>query len=98
VTSGFTGSSFAMTVLGGTQPATVDVGTAAPAATLVYQVDRTGGVVTVSPIDITSSSGLSTFTQSLIAGVPVKVYGVPQADGTLKAYVIAYYTGMLPTM
>jgi hypothetical protein len=23
----------------------------------------------------------------------VKVYGVPQANGTLQAYVLAYYTG-----
>ena len=29
----------------------------------------------------------------LVAGALVKVYGLPQADGTLKAYVLAYYTG-----
>jgi Domain of unknown function (DUF4382) len=98
VTSAFGGGSFAMTVLGGAQPATVDVTTAAPAATLVYQVDRSGPVVTVSPIDVTSPSGLGTVTQSLVAGVPVKVYAVPQPDGTLRAYVIVYFTGMLPSM
>jgi len=26
----------------------------------------------------------------------VKVYGVPQADGTLKAYVMTYFTGSMP--
>jgi hypothetical protein len=32
------------------------------------------------------------------AGVPVKVYGVPQGADALKAYVVAYYTGTLPSM
>jgi hypothetical protein len=41
-------------------------------------------------------------TAGLAAGAPVKVYGVPQAPiapaaGTLKAYVIAYYTGVMPS-
>jgi Domain of unknown function (DUF5666) len=98
VTTPYGGGTFAMTVQGGAQPATVDVSTATQSATLVYQIDRTGAVVTISPIDVTSSSGLSTVTQNLIAGVPVKVYGVPQSDGTLQAYVIVYYTGMLPSM
>jgi hypothetical protein len=43
-------------------------------------------------------------TTGLAAGAPVKVYGVPQAPvarataGTLRAYVIIYYTGMMPSM
>jgi hypothetical protein len=98
VSTPFGGSSFAMTVQGGTQPATVDVSTAPQSATLVYQIDRTGAVITISPVDITTAGGLNTVTQNLIAGVPVKVYGVPQSDGTLQAYVIAYYTGVLPSM
>ena len=41
-------------------------------------------------------------TAGLAAGAPVKVYAVPQAPiapaaGTLKAYVIAYYTGVMPS-
>jgi hypothetical protein len=98
VSSPFSGGTFAMTVQGGAQPATVDVSTTTQSATLVYQVDRSGAVVTVSPIDVTTSSGLSAVTQNLIANVPVKVYGVPQSDGTLQAYVIVYYTGVLPSM
>ncbi len=98
VSTAFGGGSFAMTVQGGAQPVTVDVSTTAQSATLVYQLDRSGAVVTVSPIDVTTASGLNTVTQYLIAGVPVKVYGVPQSDGTLSAYVIVYYTGMLPSM
>jgi hypothetical protein len=62
----------------------------------VYQVDLTGGILTVSPIDVTTADGLTALTTNLTAGEPVKVYGIPQADGTLKAYVIAYYTGDMP--
>jgi hypothetical protein len=29
----------------------------------------------------------------LAAGTPVKVYGVPQTDGTLRTYVLTYFTG-----
>jgi hypothetical protein len=96
VTTAFANNSFAMAVPGGSMPATVAVSTTAGSATLVYQVDRSNGVITISPIDITSSSGLAAITQGLTTGAPVKVYGVPQADGTLKAYVLAYYTGVMP--
>jgi Domain of unknown function (DUF4382) len=98
VTAPLAGTAFGITVLGGRQPVTVDLSTTSGSATLVYQIDRTGAVVTVSPIDVTSASGLSAVTGGLVAGVPVKVFGIPQADGTLKAYVLAYYTGMLPSM
>jgi len=81
------------TVTASAQNYTIDVGTASGSATLVYQVDRTGGVVTVSPIDITTTSGLETFTQALSAGTPVKVFGVPQANATMQAYVVIYFTG-----
>jgi hypothetical protein len=84
------------TTIGGTAAATVNVGTTSGSATLVYQVDSTGGIVTVSPIDITTSSGLASLTTGLAAGAPVRVYGSPQADGTLKAYVLTYFTGQAP--
>jgi Domain of unknown function (DUF4382) len=96
VSTAYANNAFAMTVAGGATAVTVDVSTAQGAATLAYQIDRSGNIVTVSQIDLTSSSDLTTFTQAMTAGVPVKVFGVPQADGTLKAYVIAYYTGMAP--
>jgi hypothetical protein len=35
-------------------------------------------------------------TAGLGAGAPVKVYGVPQTDATLRAYVLTYFTGELP--
>jgi hypothetical protein len=58
----------------------------------------------VSPIDITTASGLAALTSGLVTGAPVKVFGVPQAPvapataGTLRAYVLAYYSGTMPGM
>jgi hypothetical protein len=98
VTTAFAGNSFAMTVLDGSLPVTVEVSTTPQAASLVYQIDRSDGIVTISPIDITTGSGLTALTAGLTAGSVVKAYGVPQADGTLKAYVLAYFTGMLPAI
>jgi hypothetical protein len=88
--------SFTITAATGTNPVTVDASTVSGSATLVYQVDMSGGVVTVSPIDITSTAGQSTFT-GLAAGTKMKVSGVPQPGGSVKAYVITYYTGTTPT-
>jgi len=82
-----------MTVAGGTMPVTVDVSSTSGSATLVYQVDRTNNIVTISPVDVTTSAGLTTLTNGLTAGALVKVYGVPQSNGTLQAYVLTYYTG-----
>jgi len=97
VATGYASGSFTMNVAGGSIPATIDVSTASASASLVYQVDRTGGVVTVSSIDVTTSAGLASMTTGLSAGAPVKVYGVPQADGTFKADVLLYYTGEMPS-
>ena len=93
VATAYTNNAFTMTVAGGTTPATVDVSTTSGSATLVYQIDRSNDILTVSPIDITTSAGLTSMTNGLTSGAPVKVYGVPQSDGTLKAYVLAYYGG-----
>jgi uncharacterized protein DUF4382/uncharacterized protein DUF5666 len=96
VASALVNNAFTLTIPGGANAGTIDVGTAAGSATLVYQVDLTNGILTVSPIDVTTSDGLASLTTNLTAGEPVKVYGIPQADGTLKAYVMAYYTGDMP--
>jgi hypothetical protein len=97
VQTGLVGNSFTMSATGGTMPVTVDVSTTTGSATLVYQVDRTDGVVTVSPVDITTGTGLGELTAGLTAGAPVEVYGTPQANAALKAYVIAYFTGTMPS-
>jgi hypothetical protein len=96
VDTGLANDSFTVTLAGGTTPGTVDVRTTAGSATLVYQVDRANGTVTVSPIDIATSGGLATLTSALTAGTAVKVYGVPQTDGTLAAYALLYFTGTQP--
>jgi hypothetical protein len=83
-------------VLGGTLTPTVDISTATGSATLVYQVDRTGDVVTVSRIDVTTPEGITALTDGLVAGAPVKVFGVPTVSGAMRAYVVAYYTGDSP--
>jgi hypothetical protein len=96
VASGLVNNQFTMTIPGGANAATVDVSSTSGSATLVYQVDLTNGILTISPIDITTSSGLATLTSNLTAGEPLKVYGIPQSDGTLKAYVMTYFTGTMP--
>ena len=52
--------------------------------------------MTVSSIDITSSTGLTTLMSGLAAGTKVSIAGVPQSDGTLKAYVLTYFTNTTP--
>jgi hypothetical protein len=101
VSTPFSGNSFAMTVplppgveAAPTIPVTVKLTAISGSATLVYQVDKTGGIVTVSPQDITTSAGINALTTNLVNGTPVKVFGVPQADGSIKAYVLFYYTGL----
>jgi hypothetical protein len=96
VATGVANNAFTLTLAGGTTPGTVDLSTTSGSATLVYQVDRSNGTVSVSPIDITSASGLATLTNALQAGTPVKVFGTPQADGTYRAYVLTYFTGTQP--
>ena len=68
----------------GSTPATVDVNTTAGSATLLYSVSRSStGIVTIGP---GSTSGLT-------ASTLVKIVGVPEPNGHLKAYAILYYTG-----
>jgi hypothetical protein len=93
VANPFANGVFSMTIPGGAMAANVAISTTAGSATLAYQVDRSGGIVTVSPVDVTSADGLNALSAGLVSGALVKVYGVPQADGSIKAYVVAYYTG-----
>jgi hypothetical protein len=76
---------------GGTMAVPVTLDTTSGSATLVYQVDRTNGIVSVSAIDITQNA------PNIMVGTPVKVYGIPQANDTIKAYVVVYFTGTLPS-
>jgi hypothetical protein len=91
----FSGGTFGVMVKinGVSTPVTVDVNTASGSVPLVYQVDNTNGVVTVSAVDITTTAVQSKF----ISPLPVKIYGIPQPNGNVYAYVIFYYTGIAPT-
>jgi hypothetical protein len=89
----YTSGSFTVSVTGGTQAVPVTIDTTSGSATLVYQVDWNGSVITVSPVDPSTTTGQTTLTTNLVATTPVKVFGIPQADGTIKAYVLFYFTG-----
>jgi Domain of unknown function (DUF4382) len=99
--SGSTVYSFTMTVPGAATgtTATVDLSTAADSATLVYQVDFTTGILTITPLDITQAANLTTLEQTLTAGALVRIYAVPvaNASNTATAYVLVYYAGDLPS-
>ena len=96
VANAYADGSFTLMVSGAVTAATVRVSSATGSATLAYQIDRTNGIVTVSPVDITTSEGMASLTAGLVSGTPVKVYGVPQSDASIKAYVVVYYTGDAP--
>jgi hypothetical protein len=89
-------TSFTMTVLGGANAIPVDLDTTSGSATLVYQVDTTNNIITISPVDISTSAGQTTLTNNLLANTPVKAYGIPQADSSIKDYVLFYFTGVAP--
>ena len=99
VASGYTVGTgmFTMTVLGGVNAVGSTLSTTSGSASLVYQVDRTNNVVTISPVDITTTAGQTTVTNNLTPATLVKVFGVPQASGTIKGYVVFYYTGTKPS-
>jgi hypothetical protein len=90
------GYSFTATATGGTQPVTIDVSSSGGEATLVYQVDYGSGIVTISPVDISTAAGLTSLTDGLAIGAKVKISGIAQSDGTLKAYVLTYFTNTAP--
>jgi hypothetical protein len=93
----YSNGAFLLSETGGVTAVPVDLSTTSGSGTLVYQVDRTNGIVTVSAVDITTSAGQTTITNNLVAGTPVKVFGIPQANATIKAYVVIYFTGTIPT-
>jgi hypothetical protein len=95
VTTGNTGS-FSIGIPNGTS-VVVDANLAVGSATLVYQVDRqANGIITVSAQDLTTPAGLNNVASHLLGGTPVKVFGVPQISGSIKAYVFFYFTGTVP--
>ena len=68
-------------------PVTVDLSS----DTLIYEINRASGVITIS------TPTLSQAGSALTVGVPVKVYGIPQSDGSIKCYSLLFYTGAAST-
>lgn len=89
----YSNGSLTVSVAGGTNAVTVNLNTTSGSASLVYQVDWTNGVLTISPVDITTTNGQNTLSTNLVTGTPVKIYGIPQANGTINGYVLTYFTG-----
>ncbi len=92
-----TTNSFMLSVPGGTNNIPVDLDITSGSASLVYQVDFSSGVITISPVDISTTAGQNTLSTNLVANTPVKVYGVPQVNGSIKDYVLFYFTGVAPS-
>ncbi len=95
VSSGYN-STFSLTPLGAGSPVTVQLITASGSAPLVYQADRDHGSIEMTPVDITTSSGLAQLSAALTPGVYVKVFGIPKSSGAVQAYTLLYYTGIHP--
>jgi len=93
---GSTAGSFTIAATGGTSHILVDASIVSGSAPLVYQVDRTNGIITISPVNLATQAGLNTVQTNLTPGTLVKVFGVPQTDGSIKAYVFFYFTGTMP--
>jgi len=94
--------SFTLQVHNGTLTPVVTLSTVPGSGTLVYDVVRSGTMsptaitpVQVIPVDITTGPGQIKIENDLKAGTPVKVYGIPQPDGSIKGYVVIYFTGSI---
>ncbi len=95
VSSGYT-STFSLTPLGDRTPVAVQLITASGSAPLVYRLNREHGDVTMTPLDITTSSGLAQLSAALTPGAYVNVFGIPKSSGAVQAYTLLYYTGIHP--
>ena len=95
VTSGYT-STFSLTPLGASSPLSVQLITASGSAPLVYRVDRDHGDLIMTPLDITTSSGLARLSAALTPGAYVNVFAIPKSTAMVQAYTLLYYTGISP--
>ena len=87
------GNSFTITVPGGTTPVKVNYSTTSGSATQAYQVDRSKDQVTITPQDLSSTAGQAALANGLTVNARVQLTAIPQADGSLKAYSLKYFTG-----
>ena len=95
VSSGYD-STFTLTPLGSSAPMTVQLVTASGSAPLVYQAARDHGNITMTPVDITTASGLAQLSAALRPGAYVNVFALPKSVDMVQAYTLLYYTGINP--
>ncbi|HEV7137196.1 MAG TPA: DUF5666 domain-containing protein [Steroidobacteraceae bacterium] len=95
VSSGYT-STFSLTPVGDSTPITVQLITASGSAPLVYQLDRDHSDVAMTPLDITTASGLAQLSAALTPGAYVNVFAIPKSSAAVQAYTLLYYTGIHP--
>jgi hypothetical protein len=96
VATAWSGTGFGLALPGGGSPVAVNLDFSSSPAPSVYRVDRTGGTVTVTPVDPTTAVGQSELASSFVPGTVVKVYATPGSAGGVNAHALFYYTGTLP--
>lgn len=84
------GGSFGLSLPGGTQTVTVDVGTATTLAYINYGINAPSGGfgINITPMDLTTAVGLSSFQLWLARGWPVRVFGYADGAGHITATTI----------
>ncbi len=87
------GGSFGLTIPSGANTVPVSLSTIVGSAALVYDVTiaPTVNTITITPVDITTPAGQAALVANVVNGTPVKVYGIPQPDGSIKGYALTYF-------
>ncbi len=89
------GGSFGLSIpVKGPNAVPVTLSTVPGSATLVYDVavgPTAASIITITPVDITTAAGKANLATYVATGTPVKVYGIPQADGSIKGYALTYF-------
>jgi hypothetical protein len=74
----------------------VDVGGVTGSAALVWHVNTSGtwpnATVTVTPVDPATAAGQTALEAALVSPAHVRVFGVPQPGGHVRAYVVLFFT------
>jgi hypothetical protein len=89
-------STFQLTPVGASSPITVELINASGSVPLVYDAYRDHVKLTMTPLDIGTTSGLAQLSAALTPGAYVNVYGLPKSDGAVQGYTLLYYTGIHP--
>jgi hypothetical protein len=92
---GANSGSFGLKILAkGPNAVPVTLSTVPGSAALVYDVaiaPVAASTITITPIDITTDAGKAALATYVTSGTPVKVYGIPQPDGSIKGYALTYF-------